>query len=558
MALSKPTTSGGAGGAAGLTDTLIISVTTGGSDASNINRPDTLSGGDYSAFPFLTPAAAVASIAKILNGYNVFLRCGAGTFAGFKPTGFLGGGMSAGVKTGLHVVCSSAAVTPTTGVASGTAGAGTNATTVIKPTGENDWTASDPNIVGKMLKITGGAGAGSDPVNFPVLRKIYANTTTSLSVASISGMDNTTEFEIVSVATFFSEASGEGACIVPSLNSAPIRIVSAGFSNAGALNSLVQSALNSSLELCGCDLSLATDAESFLSDKDGDVLLDNCKVSAASDVLVKNNNTFVEFRDLYCNGGSLVEIRDSLNALVSMRSTGALSHALKLVDVNRARGEVVANGGAATAVYLEGTEFTAIGANLLTGSGNTGYGLQIEGGKKVSVAGSSITGTTGDILYKGVLNRWSVEGNNPYGLIGSYEGAAILSAIEGMIIKYGGHLFIDEVKFSSRIQGYGYFNQAFGTETINLTNGTPYDMTTGGRLAGAVFNCTSALGVAILPSGATLGGCEVTCPNIGDQTMTFQAPGSGTIYGSATLAAGSVAKFLSLFSTSGTDFIRVL
>lgn len=554
MAVSRPTTGGSSGGAVGSTATIVVAVTSAGSDASNVNRPDALAGGDYSALPYATLQAALNALPKVLR-HHAHVRIGAGTFAGAIISGFMGGGRSAGRNVGLNVIGSTAAFTPATGVATGTAGAGTTATTLVKPTAAANWTAS--NLVGKFLKITGGAGAGSDTTNFPVLRPIIANTTTSLTVDSIAAMDSTTTFQIVTMATLLEEAAGETVCLQPCFNTAPIRLSALGFTSDGALDSLIASTVNTSLELDGVDLGFATDAESFLSDKDGDVLVQNCKLSAASDILVKNNSTYVELRNLYCNGGSIVGIEDSHSAKVSMRSEGALSHALRLIQVGRAKAEVVANNGAATAVYVEGTQFEAVGTNKLTGSGNTGYGLQVEGSGRVDVTGCNITGTLGDILFFNVVRNWVTHGSLPYGILEEHAGSAILNAAYVKALKEGDYLFSGAIDVSGRFLKYGYDNPAFGETAVNLTNATPYDMETGGKRGGAIFNCTNAAGVAVLPSNCALAGVLVVCVNIGSQTMTLQAPSGGSISGTATVAAGAMAMFVSLFSNSGKDFKRV-
>lgn len=554
MAVSRPTTGGSSGGAVGSTATIVVAVTSAGSDASNVNRPDALAGGDYSALPYATLQAALNALPKVLR-HHAHVRIGAGTFAGAIISGFMGGGRSAGRNVGLNVIGSTAAFTPATGVATGTAGAGTTATTLVKPTAAANWTAS--NLVGKFLKITGGAGAGSDTTNFPVLRPIIANTTTSLTVDSIAAMDSTTTFQIVTMATLLEEAAGETVCLQPCFNTAPIRLSALGFTSDGALDSLIASTVNTSLELDGVDLGFATDAESFLSDKDGDVLVQNCKLSAASDILVKNNSTYVELRNLYCNGGSIVGIEDSHSAKVSMRSEGALSHALRLIQVGRAKAEVVANNGAATAVYVEGTQFEAVGTNKLTGSGNTGYGLQVEGSGRVDVTGCNITGTLGDILFFNVVRNWVTHGSLPYGILEEHAGSAILNAAYVKALKEGDYLFSGAIDVSGRFLKYGYDNPAFGETAVTLTNAAPYDMETGGKRGGAIFNCTNAAGVAVLPSNCALAGVLVVCVNIGSQTMTLQAPSGGSISGTATVAAGAMAMFVSLFSNSGKDFKRV-
>ena len=75
------------------------------------------------------------------------------------------------------------AVVPTTGVASGAAGVGTTTTSVVKPTGSANWTAS--NLVGKLARFP---VTNASPSATPICRVITANTTTAFTMAALSGV----------------------------------------------------------------------------------------------------------------------------------------------------------------------------------------------------------------------------------------------------------------------------------------------------------------------------------------------------------------------------------
>jgi hypothetical protein len=97
----------------------------------------------------------------------------------------------------LTIQGKTALATLTSGVNTGRAGVGTSSTSLVKPTGAANWTADNMN--GKFLRITGGAGH----VGGLQLRPILANSTTAVTVAAVAGMDSTTTFEIVTLASSF-------------------------------------------------------------------------------------------------------------------------------------------------------------------------------------------------------------------------------------------------------------------------------------------------------------------------------------------------------------------
>lgn len=174
---------------------LTVAVSTSGND-SNASRPEKLVGGDWSSMPFATPQAALNAIPKGLD-HDVIVQIGAGTFAGFVAHGFMGKGR-------LRIAGSKSLSSVTTGSNSGTAGSGTTTTSMNKPTAASNWTASD--LRGKFLVITSGGGESGDS-NFPTIRPIKSNTTTALEVDFIYGMDNTSVFQIVDVATILTVAA---------------------------------------------------------------------------------------------------------------------------------------------------------------------------------------------------------------------------------------------------------------------------------------------------------------------------------------------------------------
>lgn len=164
---------------------ITLAVTSAGSDTA-AGRPQRITSGDWSALPFATVQAAYDALPKGIN-HDVVISQGSGTFDGFVAIGFQGGGR-------IRHVGTMAAAVLTSGPTSGTAGSGTTTTSVALPAEAEEWTADE--LRGKFFVVTGGAGAGDDPL-MPVIRPILGNFGSVLVVDAVPDMDDTTEFEIV-------------------------------------------------------------------------------------------------------------------------------------------------------------------------------------------------------------------------------------------------------------------------------------------------------------------------------------------------------------------------
>lgn len=566
MAVSRPSTSSQVPLVS--TGTVITSVLSTGSDAYTASRPldadrpredliptTYLSAGDYNAVPYKTLQAAVDAMPFMMR-HNCYIRLGAETYAGASISGILGGGYSSGNYLGLTINGTYSNVTPTTGEVAGTAGAGTNSTTLVKPTGAANWTSSD--FLGKFLLITGGGGAGSDPTNRPVVRAITANNTTTITVPTVSGMDSTTTFRIVSPSSILSEITGDTVPLRINFNGASITVRGVKFTSTGSLTSLISSSGNNSLTLDGCLFAFNTTADGVLSDKDSDVLISNCVFSTGADAVVKNCARYVEGRGIYATGSGQLKYEKCLSGKMQLNSASSLGTVFNATAMTFLEAEIYAASSGAVPVYLESINyFEAIGTNKLSGGSNTGYGIQIEGAGLYRLTGSTMTGNSGDINLFGTATTWANIASATYGSAGNQMGTAIAYATVAKHLQGANYLFSGSIDVSGRFLAYGYINPALGETAVNLADATPYDMEAGGKRGGAVFNCTNASGTAVLPSGCALAGVEVTIINIGTQTMTLTAPSGGAITGTATVAAGAMAKFISLFSGSGKDFLRV-
>lgn len=125
-----------------------------------------------------------------------------------------------------------------TGYNAGTANTGTSSTNLAKPDGGVNWVTNA--LKGKWLKRVGGGGYESGGDN---LRPILSNTTTTLAVNSMAGMDNTTNFRIVDLATTLDRISMTDLIALRAQNNlGVIEIVGLDFSVANTLDGSVTSA----------------------------------------------------------------------------------------------------------------------------------------------------------------------------------------------------------------------------------------------------------------------------------------------------------------------------
>lgn len=179
--------------------TLTVNPST-GTDTPSGSRPASLLNGDYSAFPFQTVQAALDASDK---HSGVKITISAGTVSGFLAQGF---------SAPIEIIGTNSTVTPASGVASGTAGAGTNNTGIKKPAAAANWTVDD--LRGALVVITGGAGFYNDdyiPFFGPCARRIVGNTIDTLQIDSwgFGTLDATTTFQIVRPATLVNAYSAD-------------------------------------------------------------------------------------------------------------------------------------------------------------------------------------------------------------------------------------------------------------------------------------------------------------------------------------------------------------
>lgn len=461
---------------------IYLAVSSGGSDAYNLAR-DPIHGGNYASYPFATVDAAVAACPPYMK-HNLFINLVDQTFAGFEVSGMSGGGKLYYTGTqhiekrhkGIYVTGTTATAV-ITGHATGTVGAGTSPTNVIKPSGGSNWVASA--LRGLQFEVTGGGGYIS--ADYPVVRPIKENTTTSLTVDAIAGMDDTTTFKIVTAGTTIQDpGGGEAYGILVTNNFCPVILRNLNFDGVR-----IQSSDNNIISIQNCYFDTAPGDGIFVSSEmDAVVEMFNNSFVANSSVEISNSSKRVDIQNNWGEnwGGIYISDANSINVR-KLDSEACQGYALSIANANKADAEVVANNSVATGVYLENIQaFTAVGSNLLSGSGNGVYGLEIAKGGNYSLAGCSITGTVVDSLgnlavrFKGRNLGWDTFATTTYGILED-SGAIAQTNYSSLakILKYGNHLFDGSVDFSSRVLLFGFLNQSANDTVVTLTGYQEYN-----------------------------------------------------------------------------------
>lgn len=470
----------------------------------------------------------------------------AGTIAGAR---LLGGAPGQTIR----IVGATSLATLATGVNAGTAGAATSATSLAKPAAAANWTAS--NLVGKWLKITSGGGSSS---TVPVLRPILANTTTTVSVNTITGMDSTSVFEVVDLATLTDTISSTDAVgIGASFCFGPVEVYGVSFGTAHAFDSLIHFADCVSVKVSACEINDNTATNSLLVERCGRVVIEHCRLSNSGDVKVRDWCQSVEINGCVNSAGGVISVEDCNKVDVTrLSATSAPSRVLSLVRIATASAEVAASSGGATPIYLEAVANFYQTGNLLTGSSNTGYGIEIALAGQYNLTGATITGTTGDVLFEGVNQRYAVELGTSYGAVASMVSRVVAQTVPTQTIVYGNTLFLNEVYFSSRVLFYGIFNppQTTGLTATGSVSGDAYQLPAGEFYG---FSTVAAGTGAKFHNASALPGPRIIVDNNGANALTLY-PTSGTINGaaSATVAAGAVAIFIC--TDYGTDKWKTL
>lgn len=528
--------------------TLAVSVT--GSDVS-VNRPTTIVSGDYSAFPFATISGAISSLPKNLGNFNHKITNQSGTFTGFMVDSFVGSGS-------LYLLGTTALSTVTTGVNTGTAGSGTTSTAVKKPAAAANWTVSD--LRGKTLLITGGGGFYADTAanistnGGPCQRVIKDNTIDTISIDALTGLDNTTTFQIIDPVTFVTQASqtyGSGTfCIGLASNSC--RIIMRGFkpSSASALYGIFgQSNVNS--EVYGCNLVATGFAGTGFYDS-GNLTFKNNYLSGGSQSYAELLGGTRVTCSQNIEDNSRIEISNYLYVNGNIDAKACSGNAVKLMNSHYVSMNVSATGCTATPVVLQALhQFSGI----LTGTNaSVTYGVSVSGGGQYVLTGSDITSTSGPLALEGNSVDWATVA------LGTY-------ATRGNFVYWGsGSLrFSDELIGLSGVTSGGIL-KSFG-QNLDLGDSAAIGITAhaGGGQGSAVtcgwqftsISTVASHGDSVILRAYAAGGGGCIIANLGANNAAVFPASGGTINGggansSVTLTAGSWAIVKT--TTDGTTY----
>lgn len=436
----------------------------------------------------------------------------------------------------LRIIGATALSTLTTGLNTGTAGTGTSATSVAKPTGAANWTAS--NLVGKWWLWTGGAGASAD--GSPILRPILSNTTTTLAINAVPGIDNTTTFQIVDLKTQVDEISGSDLNGIRAAGMyGPIEIFGLDFSTNNALDSLISLSDCTDVKVSACNVGINCANPSVYIQRCGKVKVEHCLLSASGDVAIIDGCRNVNVTGCVNSAGGVIEIDDFVKLdVVGLTASSSPSRVLSVIRGVSANIEVSASNGGATPVYLESIhKMTASGTGLV-GTGNTGYGVEFAVSGNYNLTGCSITGTTNDVLFDGVNpGSWALELGTTYGRMATATMGLTAQTVPTKTLLYGNFLFNGSGDHSSRELYYSIFNPAQNTgitaagtvvgNAFQLPAGEFYRIDTCASGAGAKFHNAAALpGVRIM-----------TYNNAANACILYPGNG-GTINGSSSFSLG--------------------
>ncbi len=447
---------------------------------------------------------------------------------------------SSGAASVLAVGQDFTLATLASGASSGTAGAATTATSLAKPTAAPNWTAGD--LVGRWLRVTGGGGYSASR---PVLRPVLANTTTSLSVSAVAGLDSTTTFALVEL-----DPVAPGAIAMLVENAGEVEIHGFRFDDAAA-ERFIQVLRARRVVVSGCEFAANTSAPGLTIEGCHAVTVSHCILTGGADVAI-SKCLDVQVLDVLNDAGGAIVVSNSLVCdALELTADGALSNVLRLEHVHSATASMDASDGGATPLYLEDVQrFESVGTHCV-GTGNTGHGVEVQGSGAATLTGCTVTGTLGDVNFYGRTVTWAILSGTDYGIVEEHAGNARARASYTKAIKYGSYLFDGNIDVSGRLLLYGYLNTAVPLAAQTATGSdaaTALNMDSVPALGGIEVGTTpSGTGVR-LPSGAAVAGVIVWVVNRGANTLTVYAPASGTVDGGAsvTIATGKAKGFMSL------------
>lgn len=444
--------------------------------------------------------------------------------------------------------------TLTTGVNTGTAGTGTTSTSIVKPTAAANWTST--NLVGKWFKRTGGGGYVANGDN---LRPILSNLTTTLAINTMTGCDNTTTFDIIDPASLMDQVSADVLVGIRVQNClGPVEIVGFDFSTAHSLDSLMYISDCPDVLIRGCNFGINTANPSLYILRCGRVRVEHCRLASSADISISDGCKNVAVTGVVNAGGGVVEVSDFFKAdITKLSAASAPSRVLSLIRGVIANVEAACSSGSATPVYMEAVDHMAVTGNGLTGTGNTGYGLEIaDKGGHYDLVGSTITGSLGDLYMStaaaaGRSNlRWGTELGSSFGAVATATSRVVAQTVPTMTMWFGPTIFMQDLQFNAGVLEYGFVHpaQLTGITATGTTYADAYEIPQ--QRFVRVDTTPSGTGVRASPAAAiALPGYEFTISNKGANALLVYPPAGGTIDGAGTnvgysIAAGAKKSFV--------------
>lgn len=471
-------------------------------------------------------------------------------------------------STALRVFGAVELASVATGVNKGMAGVGTTTTSLVKPTGAVDWTAAELEDRGVYVRLVAGGGAPTD--GSEVFAEVLSNTTTAITVNAVPGMDATTRFQLVTMATVVDQISAAVKIGIRALAcGVPLEIYGLSFTNVNGLDSLIAATDGASVKMSGININANTANPAVYIQRCNNVEISSCYLTSAGDIEIEQcNSALVTSCD--ANGGGQVLLEDCLvGKILKHTAVDSPSRVASWVRCNYGQGEVTANDSLATPIYIESCNtFDAAGTLLVGTNADAPYGIEVARAGNLSLVGCTIAGTA-DVLFQGDPVTWAQLSSPSYGVVQKYAGSAVATVGQTKALVRGNYAFEGDLNLGGRFLTFGYCNIAANATAITLTGTDSIDMSDG-RVNGAPATteaprgcldviCNSATAQAILPDNEAIAGGYGWILNHGSQALPIVPPSGGAIIGATSAPVNKITFFASINALSGrTFFVAVL
>lgn len=319
---------------------------------------------------------------EIASGVNINRRVGA-----TDNTAQLGTGTVSAVDIRGHeghgtanVVGTWTATSATTGVTSGSAGAGTGHTVTRKPAAAAAWTASD--FVGDFLRITSGSASGA-------VRPIMTNDTAHIFTHSIPLYTTGDGFALNVPNTTITAATFVGN--ITSVNVSACKLTA------------VTSTLNKEVTIDSCDFNSST----YTFSGDRIVTVQNCSFRSGATLNFTNIHKLVIER---CVGrGCNINITNCGLVLIEVDLASSSTTPIVISGCNMVGLGVHSSSNSSSSRGMKVTHCNKVFMNGrgCWGTSNATYGIEVGGGGNFDLTGATTTGSTNDLLVDATAHSYS-------------------------------------------------------------------------------------------------------------------------------------------------------